>query len=195
MVCHNCGRFVSKRQVVKVNVKGYGDADIVYDAICPWCRAKLGKVFWGRLVTSEAPKPAAHAAPPQQAAAHIPQRRICPHCGEVLPSDLDSLPVKRREGDRRWGERRSGTERREADAPHDGPERRSGTERRQGERRQGERRGSKAAPPPPPPVENRRGERRRQNRPVLFDRRRPGTDRRRSRSTGADAGLELKRKV
>jgi len=49
MFCPNCSSFLLKSQLIKANVKKFQDTDVEYDATCPFCNVRIGRMFWGRL--------------------------------------------------------------------------------------------------------------------------------------------------
>ncbi len=243
MICPNCHTPLQQDQLVKANVRGFENVDLVYDTLCPFCHAHIGQMFWGKLTLYTAHGRGESIAPP--AAEYDPIRRpagvrICPHCGEPLPDNLEVLPLQRRPQDRRTQDRRHGEDRRKENIFWWEPERRKSTRRQMLERRLGNDRRTPrdaaflqdiapdhpilepaipTAPPqtqqaapvpvapspaeaaaplstlaqrlrtqpaaranaPTPPAgtpENRQGDRRKNRTPVLYDRRRPGADRR-----------------
>lgn len=191
MICPACGTILSQSQLLKVNVKGMDNVDIVYDAICPVCRVEMGKMFWGNFTPNPAlaegknqpSRTGARHRPPirvrtaSDSKENWPQKNIhiCPHCGKDLPEDISQLPVRRHPYDRRTQERRQLPDRRKQQVLWPLEERRQ-SERRQGDRRQSQdRRAGKAEADT---SDMRRSDRRQAQRPVLYDRRRNKPDRR-----------------
>ena len=173
MLCPNCGRHFSGSQATRSNIRGLENVDIIYDISCPFCQVQVAKMFWGRLIVrDDLPPPhrrplKAHPVQPGPPEEAVDLIHTCPHCGKDLPEDLSQLPVRRRGHDRRDRDRRN-SDRRRQQQPFAGPDRRGG------DRRQGERRGDT-----PAEAGRRQGDRRKLQRPILFERRMPGKDRRR----------------
>lgn len=138
MICPGCGENLLISQLVKTNVRGFKNVDIVYDALCPVCRTEIGRMFWGEMILNQpeaAAEPHAHGeqAEPQDADTKY---YICPHCHGPLPGDIRLLQVKRQPQDRRIRDRRDGEDRRKRQVRFFGVDRRKG-QRRKGERRTG----------------------------------------------------------
>ncbi|MDL2253868.1 hypothetical protein LJC49_07340, partial [Ruminococcaceae bacterium OttesenSCG-928-I18] len=106
MICSNCKKLVLHNEVIRKNIKGFENVDISYDAVCPFCHAMMGRMFWGKLMAGGQQAEAAILKRPAEE--KPPVRYCCPHCGKVLPQDLGELPEyrERRQKDRRVGDRR-----------------------------------------------------------------------------------------
>ena len=173
MLCPSCGKGVHKNQWVRANVRGLDDVDVVYDVVCPFCRITVGSMFWGELIMKGSPSVpiwlnSKEGTEKQEEAG--PKVYVCPHCGGELPRDIESLPLKRQEGDRRKGsDRRRNGDRRVSQEFFLGPDRRKG-DRRKGDRRiNSDRRAKK-------PTGSLTEDRRKAQRPVLYDRRNPAQE-------------------
>ncbi len=207
MLCPNCARNLTPDSVIKVDVKGINDVDIVYDAICPYCYVEIGRMYWGELILNKSmpetawiktyKQPGQTKPEPVETGETMPEdtitrvTRICPHCGGDLPEDLNSLPIKRTGQDRRKGERRV-AERRRNDVIWMEIEHRDGdrrvADRRVASRREEDRKAAEAATPVQEEprgeyTSQRVGERRKSQQSILYERRASGGDRRRKPET------------
>ena len=192
MICPHCKKSYDRNNLVRLNIKTFENVDLEYDAVCPYCKVVVGKMFWGKFTLLEdsdhmEPVPLDQLfQPPNASKPTVVIRYMCPHCAEILPEDLSTLPRVRGEGDRRQqADRRSGNDRRQRRAPWRQPEARKGERRQQADRRQPgpDRREMPAGvlsaeTENAQPSDNRKTERRKNRRPVLYDRRQPGSDRR-----------------
>ena len=47
MRCQKCKKELDKSQLIKSNIKGAENVDIVYNLSCPFCGLCLGQMYWG----------------------------------------------------------------------------------------------------------------------------------------------------
>lgn len=197
MFCPNCNEYVLVSQIVRRDVKALGEVDVSYDAICPFCNTFMGRMFWGKLLPPSSAANQPENRPELQDVMEGEHRR-----GERRK--LERRARERRRGERRQADRRgepsadyTGPERRKGERRQ---EERRRDERRSLERRSLERRGSRAVAAQAPAEQvrdqirqatgdslvlervpygdKRKGERRKNKRPMLYDRRIGGQDRR-----------------
>ena len=53
MFCPSCSAFMLESQLIKDNVKRTQDTELEYDAYCPFCKVRIGKMFWGKLEVAD----------------------------------------------------------------------------------------------------------------------------------------------
>lgn len=197
MICPGCNRYLQQNQLIKANVKGFENIDLVYDATCPFCFERIGRMFWGRFTLRDPRKNAARGAEKSPPQSEQPPRPvyICPHCSQPLPKEVSSLQQQRTTAERRGPDRRQKEDRRETHifwwrperrrANRRKEERRSGQDRREGSVQPGNFPGQSETPPEyAHRNDNRKASRRQAQAPVLYDRRRPGADRRTRKNSG-----------
>lgn len=168
MLCPNCGRHFAGDRAFRSNIRGLDNVDIIYDITCPLCHVKIGKMFWGRLLLrDDLPTPIRRPLKANPMQAHIgvpiePDSGPALHHSKNTPEKAENnpgyLPARRKSHDRRHHQVLF-----------------VGAERRIGERRLSGRQDAA-----PPETGRRKGDRRKAQRPVLFERRTPGRDRRKS---------------
>lgn len=191
MVCPKCRKRLREQQLIKANIKGVNNVEIVYDAVCPFCYFELGQMHWGKLI-SKYDSLWQDEQPRDYSVKKEPISYYCPHCGETMSELEGGFPIDRRKTERRTAARRVVEDRRENEMNWLWKEHRRLDRRARQERRQQVGRRKTDAPVPEAVSaeilnaetanaanEARREDRRKIQRPVLYDRRKPANERRR----------------